>query len=342
MTLKERIDLLATLGDYLLSAPEAEIEPVLHKAWLENKWFTTDHTKQALQAIATQMLDKTKLTKWAAHYQVPKKGMPTQVVGVIMAGNIPLVGFSDWLAVFVSGQRASVKLSSKDSVLLPWLVRQMGEWAPQSRAYTHFLGEHEPLSDFDSVIATGSNNTSRYFEQYFGKYPHLIRHNRVSVAVLTGKETSDELRALSVDIHQYFGLGCRNVAKLYVPKNIDLEALTIGLDHYEHFQHHDKYRNNYDYNTTLYIMNKMPYYSNPSLILREDKALNSRISCVHYEYYTSLKELNTTLLAQREDIQCVATHAKLSSELPLVAFGQTQQPSLMDYPDGVDVMGFIL
>jgi hypothetical protein len=245
------------------------------------------------------------------------------------------------LAVFVSGQRALVKLSDKDKVLLPWLVNLMGQWAPQSRAYTHFVPEGHLMADFDAVIATGSNNTGRYFEQYFSKYPHIIRRNRNSVAVLTGKETAAELEGLAKDIFLFFGLGCRNVSKIYLPQGTDVQALADALDHYPHFANHDKYRNNYDYNTTLYILNKMPFEANQSLILRSDPAVQSRISSVHYEFYEDLQSVENELITIRDTLQCIATHAPLTKVLPCVPFGKSQSPGLTDYPDGVDIMSWM-
>jgi hypothetical protein len=341
MLLSERIELLGMLGDYLATASDSDFEPVLAKAWADNKWFTSDHIKMALQAISIQMLDRELLTDWALKYQIPETGLPTHAIGIVMAGNIPLVGFSDWLAVFVSGQRSIVKLSEKDQALLPWLIQKMGAWMPQSSAYTHFLVDAERLAGFDAVIATGSNNTARYFEQYFGKYPHIIRQNRNSVAVLTGQETPEQLVALAKDIYLFFGLGCRNVSRLYVPEGTDMEALALALDQYPHYADHNKYRNNYDYNTTLYILNKMPYYCNNSLILREETPIASRVSTVNFSYYKDLQSIENELLTQLEAIQCVATIAPLSPTLPLVQLGQTQSPTLTDYPDGVDVMAWM-
>jgi Acyl-CoA reductase (LuxC) len=330
------------LGDYLATTTDSEeTEQICYQAWADNKWFTAEHVRIALQAISSQMLQTEALTQWAAHYQVPENQPPTQAVGIVMAGNIPLVGFSDWLAVFVSGQRSVVKLSDKDKVLLPWLVNLMGEWMPQSRSYTHFVPEYGRMADFDAVIATGSNQTSRYFHQYFGKYKHIIRSNRNSVAVLTGNETNEELHGLAKDIYLFFGLGCRNVSKIYVPAGYDLEVLVGAINHYPHYADHDKYRNNYDYNTTLYILNKIPYYANHSLVLKEDPAIQSRISNVNYAFYEDTYTLENELLSIKDELQCVVTHAPLSADLPVVAFGLTQSPGLMDYPDGVDVMRWL-
>jgi hypothetical protein len=341
MTLSDRIEVLGQLGDYLLDTHDDQLEALMHKADAENPWFTIDHQLFALKSIASQMLDRQKLSAWVNQYGVSETAHPTHSIGLVMAGNIPLVGFSDWLAVFASGQRAIVKLSDKDKTLLPYLVHLIGTWMPESRAYTHFTPADTPMTAFDAVIATGSNNTSRYFEAYFSKYPHIIRRNRTSVAVLNGQETETELHNLALDIYTYFGLGCRNVSKLYLPNDYDLEALCASLNTHAHFAEHNKYRNNFDYNVTLFILNKIPYYANPGLILREDPSLHSRISCVHFEYYTDIQQVTHHLTERLDDLQCVITSPGLLTEIATTRFGQSQIPSLSDYPDGVDVMHWI-
>ena len=341
MDLSDRIELLGLLGDYLQGPVDEELTAIMYRAWAENKWFTTDQVNHALQGISSEMLDRQALRTWAGKYEISEHALPTKAIGIVMAGNIPLVGFSDWLAVFVSGQRAIVKLSDKDNVLLPYLVQLMGKWMPQSRAYTHFLSEDERLADFDAVIATGSNNTSRYFEQYFSKYPHIIRKNRTSVAVLDGSETGDDIKNLALDIYAYFGLGCRNVSKIFLPKGTDVQQLCDNLNHYAYFAHHDKYRNNYDYNTTLYILNQIPFFANPSLILKEDALLHSRISCVHFAFYSNISEVSAELQSIQNELQCVVSKPNDQLYMSTVDFGKTQLPGLLDYPDGEDVMAWI-
>ncbi len=344
MTLDERLDLLAELGHYLRQPADAELETVVHQAYMENRWFTPDNTHAALKAIAQTMLDRKALTEWAARYHVSTLPHPSHTIGLVMAGNIPLVGFHDWLCVFVAGQRAKIKLSEKDKRLLPFLVKKMGEWAFESWEYTEFLGEHDRLGSFDAVIATGSNNTARYFEQYFGRHPHIIRGHRNAVAVLDGTETAADLYALGRDIFAYFGLGCRNVSKLYVPEGYDFNLLLEALHEYREIIQHDKYKNNFDYNFTLYILNRIPYLGNGCLLLREDPALTSRIASAHYEYYANVDALKVLLEQQQDQIQCVAARAQfpdLAASLRRVPFGGTQSPKLDDYPDGVDVMAWL-
>ena len=203
MTLQQRIDLLAELGHFIRSGGDEALDQAIEQSYLENKWFTEENTRKALNAIANEFLDKAKLEAWAAQYPISKSDFPEKTVALVMAGNIPLVGFHDWLCVFISGNRSKVKLSDKDKRLLPLLVKKMGEWAHESWAYTEFVGEGEHLAGFDTVIATGSNNTARYFEQYFGKYPHIIRKNRHAVAILNGLETAQELQDLGEDMFTY-------------------------------------------------------------------------------------------------------------------------------------------
>jgi len=381
VTLQQRIDLLAELGHFLRSGGDDELDQAIQQSYLENKWFTEENTRKALNAIANEFLDKVKLEVWVAQYRHwslghsgslspmtndpmtndptpndpmtndptpndpmtndPTPNDPTpNTVALIMAGNIPLVGFHDWLCVFVAGHRAKVKLSDKDKRLLPLLVKKMGEWAHESWAYTEFLSEGERLTDFDMVIATGSNNTARYFEQYFGKYPHIIRRNRNAVAVLSGMETAEELHALGQDIFSYFGLGCRNVSKIYVPHGYQFDTLLEALHEYREMINHDKYKNNFDYNFTLYIMNGVPHKNNGCLLMKEDHSLQARIASVHYEYYDELQDLDALLASKRDEIQCVVGKIKVNG-FTVLPFGESQKPTLNDYPDRVDVMRFL-
>ncbi len=340
MTLTERLDLLAELGHYLRSGGDEALASAIQQSFIENRWFTEENTRSALQALATSMLDAELLISWAAAYPITTHLHPQITVGLVMAGNIPLVGFHDWLCVFVAGQRAKVKLSDKDKHLLPLLVQKMGTWNFESWEYTEFVPENEPLKGVDAIIATGSNNTARYFEQYFSKYPHVIRHNRNGIAVLNGQETIADLYALGRDIFTFFGLGCRNVSKLYVPRGYNFEPLLEALHEYRELIHHNKYKNNFDYNFTLYILNQMPYLNNGCLLLREDPSLQARIASVHYEYYDDVSTLEKALQTQQTDIQCIVSNMPLAG-LAALPFGKTQEPGLADYPDGVDVMTFL-
>jgi hypothetical protein len=252
-------------------------------------------------------------------------------IGIVMAGNIPLVGFHDFLSVFISGHKQTIKLSSKDDILLKHLVEKMTAWEPSLAAVVSFA---EMLKGCDAYIATGSNNSARYFNQYFSKYPSIIRRNRTAVAILTGNETPDELELLSDDVHQYFGLGCRNVTKLYVPPGYDFVPLLRAFDKYKYFADHHKFKNNYDYQLSIALLNNIFYMTNGSALLLENAAIFSAISQLNYSYYEDENKLLDELTGN-EDIQCICGHLG-------IAFGQAQCPALMDYADGVDTMQFLL
>ena len=336
MKLEDRINALVDLGQRLEAKP-AGMEAILHRASVENQWFTIENTQRAIDAICKTMLAREVLNNWVDAYH---PGEPTQVlkVGMVMAGNLPVVGFHDLLCVFVCGHRSLIKLSEKDKVILPYLLRLLEEIDPATASYFECS---ERLIGFDAVIATGSNNSARYFETYFGKYPNIIRKNRNAVAVLNGQETNVQMEALGEDIFAYFGLGCRSVSKLYVPKGYDFEPLFQSLRKYKDIVLHNKYKNNFDYNYTLYILNKIPHESNGTVLLIEDPSLNSRIACLHYEYYEDEEQLAGALSQGTEEIQCIVS-AQAIQDLKVLAPGQAQHPGLMDYADGVDTMQFLL
>ncbi|HHB78834.1 MAG TPA: acyl-CoA reductase [Saprospiraceae bacterium] len=334
MKLEERIEALVRLGVLLDSNPES-LDRAVQQAFVENRWFVPRNSYASVEAIRQEFLQEDALRKWVRHYDL--ENIRPRAVGLIVAGNIPLVGFHDLLAVFLSGHIAKVKLSDKDTALMKWMVDVLAQINPKTKTYIRLV---EKLEDFDAVIATGSDNTARYFETYFGQYPHIIRHNRNSVAILTGQESREELYALGQDIFSYFGLGCRNVSKIYVPQSYDFQPLLEELHKYKEIILNDKYKNNFDYAFTLYIMNKEFYMNNGCIILHEAASLSSRISTLHYGYYGDLTQLYQELAQKENEIQCVvATSAP--DNLPLVPFGKTQTPGLMDYADGVDVMQFL-
>ena len=337
MHLQDRLQLLARLGEHLRT-PDDYRDAVIHRTLHRNLWFTKESQRQAIDAIATQMLDADKLRVWVADYDLPEPAIP-RVVGLMLAGNIPLVGFHDVLCTFVAGHRAQIKLSEKDLFLLPYLVKVLTDMAPRAAAYFSFV---QRLGDFDAVIATGSNNTARYFEQYFGKYPHIIRRNRNAVAVLTGEESDEQLLALGDDIFRYFGMGCRNVSKLYVPEGYNFNRLLEILhDNFKHLVRHSKYKNNYDHNSALYILNQTPFYNNGCLLLVEEKSLTSRIAAMHYEFYPNRTAMEADLRAREAEIQCVVSAVPLDIPSPQFAPGQAQNPGLADYADGVDTLAFL-
>ena len=336
MQLAERIALLARLGDYLRSKDE-RLEAVIHRTAHTNLWFTKENQWKAVDAIAEQWLRFEKLDQWLGNYDIPAE-RTARKVGLVLAGNIPLVGFHDVIALFATGQTAMIKLSEKDPYLLPFLVKVMTEMDERAASCFQFA---ERLEGFDAVIATGSNNSSRYFEAYFGKYPNIIRRNRNGVAVLTGLETPEELAALGEDIFRYFGLGCRNVSKLYVPEGYDFEPLLESLHEYRQIVLHDKYKNNFDYNTAIAMLNKTAYLSNGCLVLMEDTGIVSPIAAAYYQFYSDIETVEKEILDRSEEIQLVAARPGVLNA-PTLPFGAAQEPELWDYADGVDTVAFLL
>lgn len=330
MNLQYRIDLLSRLGQYMLAGAE-EWQNAKEKASIENRWFVPEFIELAVKNIANNYLEKDILKKWAESYSIPTENNNPRTVGIVMAGNIPLVGFHDLLSVFISGHIAVIKTSSKDETLIRHLAAKLIEWEKSVAEKIQFA---IMLKGCDAYIATGSNNTSRYFEYYFEKYPHIIRRNRTSVAILDGTETREELEKLADDVHLYFGLGCRNVTKLYVPEDYDFIPLLDSFRKYSYFADHNKYKNNYDYNLALYILNKQFYMTNDSILLIEDKSLFSPISQLNYEFYTD-KNAVTNSLQNHSDLQCVIGKDQ-------IAFGQAQNPSISDFADGVDTLKFLI
>lgn len=329
MNTQERIFLMAQLGDYLLNN-DAPLKDVKQNAERENPWFVPESIDLAIKNISTDLLKKDLLEKWAALYNIPYENKINKTVGIVMAGNIPLVGFHDLLCVFISGHKAIIKPSSKDIVLVKHITDKLEEWNNETKQYISFA---ENLKGCDAYIATGSNNSGRYFEYYFGKYPHIIRRNRTSVAVLEGNETREELDLLADDIQLYFGLGCRNVTKLYVPEGYDFIPLLTALKKYDDYFSFHKYKNNYDYQLALLLLNNKKYLSTGALLLSENASLFSPVSEVHYEYYKNKNEVIASLI-NNKDVQCIIGK-------DLIPFGQSQNPRLTDYADGVDTMQFL-
>lgn len=329
MNLQERIDLLEKLGSYFKDNGSV-LQQVKTEASRQNPWFAPEFIELALQNIAEGFLQRDKLENWANHYHVPAENTHPKTVGIVMAGNIPLVGFHDLLCVFIWGHNAMIKPSIKDTILVKHIAEKLREWNEATSTFIQFA---ENLKGCDAYIATGSNNSARYFDYYFGKYPNIIRRNRTSVAVLDGKETKEELELLADDIQLYFGLGCRNVTKVYVPEGYDFIALLNALKKYSHYADFHKYRNNFDYHLALLIMNNKYYMSNESIILTENVSPFSPVSQVHFEFYTDEGAVQQSL-QDNNDIQCIVSKGN-------VPFGAAQSPSLSDYADGIDTMAFL-
>jgi hypothetical protein len=329
MNLQQRLEILSQLRQYISEQP-TEWQNACRQAEQLNNWFTQRFIQIAAEAVADNFLNNDLLRNWTDHYHLDDNITP-KTVGIVMAGNIPLVGFHDFLCVFVSGHKQVCKLSSKDDVLLKHLVTKMIEWNPAVAERVKF---NSMLKDCDAYIATGSDNSARYFDYYFGRYPSIIRKNRTSVGILTGNETEAELSLLADDVMQYFGLGCRNITKLYVPTGYDFVPLLNALRKYSWMFDHHKYRNNYDYQLAIYLMNNIYYMTNDCIVLIENEQVFSPIGTLHYSYYQQQADVITSLQANQQVQAVVGNHH--------IPFGQAQQPALMDYADGVDVMAFLL
>jgi len=329
MNIETRIDLLVDLGNYL-GSEEADWKSAKQKASAQNAWFTEGFIAGAVKNICLSFLEREKLTQWCSLYPIAENKDDVQTVGLVMAGNIPLVGFHDFLSIFISGHIQVIKPSSKDETLIKHIVHYLSQRNP---AVHNFVSFGEMLKGCDAYIATGNNNSARYFEYYLGKYPHIIRRNRTSVAILHGAEQEEALEKLAEDISLYFGLGCRSVTKIYVPEGYDFLPLLGALKKFGYFSDHAKYKNNYDYQLAILIINGKYYMTNGSVILSENSGLFSPISVLHVEYYKNIHETETSIKANL-DIQCAVG----KNFLP---FGTTQRPSLMDYADGKDTLEFL-
>ncbi|NNK76279.1 MAG: acyl-CoA reductase, partial [Maribacter sp.] len=300
----------------------------------KNGWFTEDNIKFAISTWGALLTTKD-LEQWLSYYDFSK--VKHKTVALIMAGNIPLVGFHDFLSVLLSGNKAVIKLSSNDTILLPFIANFLIEQMPSLKAEIEFT--ENKLEEFDAVIATGSDNTSRYFEHYFGHKPNVIRKNRNSIAIISGKESKLELKALGEDIFRYYGLGCRSVSKIFVPKGYEFDAFFEAIFDYNPIINQSKYANNYDYNKAVYLMSEFTILENGFLMLKEDQNYASPIATLFYEEYGSLQELKKRILADRDKIQCIVANGFVENE---INFGQTQKPTLTDYADGVDTVEFLL
>lgn len=306
----------------------------IHLSHEHNGWFTKENVLFSLNGWSV-LLTESNLNAWLLKYKI--KDIEPKKVAIIMAGNIPLVGFHDFLSVLIAGHEVVVKQSSNDKHLLPYLAKYLELVEPELKGKITFT--EGQLSDFDAVIATGSNNTARYFEYYFKGKPSIIRKNRNSVAILTGRESDEQLKDLSEDIFRYYGLGCRNVSKLFVPKDYNFENFFKAMYHWNPIIHQSKYANNYDYNKAVYLMSEFEMLENGFLMIKEDESHSSPIATVFYEQYDSIDMLKVKLLADSEKIQCIVADGIMDNTIP---FGRTQCPKLSDYADTIDTIAFLL
>lgn len=350
MTLQTRINAFIKLGDFLnqFSKENIDLENLtpcerkyydkfntqINQSVHYNGWFTKGNILFAVESWS-KALSKENLIKWTDSYDFSK--VKPKTVGIVTAGNIPLVGMHDFISVLISGHKVLIKQSSNDQLLLPVIADFLICQQPDFENFIQFTDQK--LENYDAIIATGSNNTARYFETYFGKVPHIIRKNRNAVAVLFGIENKQQLENLGTDIFQYFGLGCRSVSKIFIPKNYDLDLLFKAIFKHKNILDHNKYKNNYDYNKTVYLMSNQSLLENGFLVLKEDLGYASPISVLFYEYYDSLPLLKIKLESEKDQIQCVVSNGSIPGSID---FGQTQFPQLWDYADGVDTLDFLI
>ncbi|MCU0462376.1 MAG: hypothetical protein MUF36_10250 [Bacteroidales bacterium] len=339
MNLTGRIESFSILGSILRNAVEGKtssytsgLKRLIDNQHLKNPWFIPGNVTMAVSAIANELTAEN-LKKWTDAYPDLKRNYPPLRVAVIMAGNIPLVGFHDFLTVLITGNNIVAKTSSKDADLMRFIGDILCDIDPVFRKRIEF--SDGAVSGFDAVIATGSDNTSRYFEQYFGKYPHIIRRNRNSIAILDGTESDQQLDALGADVFSYFGLGCRNVSKLYVPSGYNFARLINNWKKYSDLVNHPKYANNYDFSKAVFIVNKENFIDTGFVLIKEDSGHASPVAVLWYEYFKSPDQINNIAEELNEKIQCIIGKNHLS-------FGTAQSPALWDYADGTDTVEFLL
>jgi hypothetical protein len=313
---------------------QEEFSKLIELSQSHNGWFTPENVHFAIQSWATALKEEN-LNKWLSPYKL--EDCKPKTVGLVLAGNIPLVGFHDLLSVLITGHKALIKTSSNDQYLVKFLIKYL--ISLDGRISERITLAEGKLEGFDAVIATGSNNTARYFEYYFKNKPNIIRKNRNSVAILTGEETKEELVALGDDVFRYFGLGCRNVSKLFIPEGYNFDNFFNAIFEFQEVVKYEKYANNYDYNKAVYLMSNFKLLDNGFLTLKEDTSFSSPISSVFYEYYTSIESLTNKLEKDKEKIQCIVSKNQI---LDSISFGETQKPNLWDYADNIDTLQFLI
>lgn len=312
----------------------SELDKAIDLAYKYNTWFTEDSVKKALNEWSKQ-LNYNSLKNWTDQYKIEDKS--EKKIAIIMAGNLPLVGFHDLLCGLIMNFHCIVKLSSDDKILIPFIVEYLDSIVPGIKNQVKFTTN--PIKDFNGVIATGSNNSFKYFEYYFGNYPNLLRKTRHSIAILDGKETEMDLKKLGNDIFTYFGMGCRSVSKLLVPKGYDFDLLFNALFDFKEIINHNKYVNNYDYNKAVYLMSEQKFIENGFIILKEDEKLGSPIGCLFFEYYENPKDLNAYISDIKDSLQCVVSNLNI---LNSTSFGSSQRPKIDDYADNTNTLDFLL
>ena len=333
MELIRRKQAFIDLGQRLDNIDKTLFDSIVTKA-AKNPWFSHENLKLSFKGLASYLKGEN-LEQWINQYKI-EEGQPKKI-GVVMAGNIPMVGIHDLICILISGQHLVAKLSSQDDVLIPFILDQLIEIEP---GFKDSISIVDQLKNIDAVIATGSDNTSRYFDYYFSKYPNIIRKNRTSIAILNGNENQDDLQLLADDIFSYFGLGCRNVSKLFLPQGKKLDEIIPHFEKYSYIHDHTKYHNNYYYNKSILLVNQTEHLDSGYALFQESVSLSSPISVIYYEYYQDIEQLKTMLDPLKDKIQCIVTKMdQIESRIP---YGKAQNPELWDYADNIDTMEFLL
>ncbi|MBS4014332.1 MAG: acyl-CoA reductase [Bacteroidetes bacterium] len=349
--LTDRIKSFAELGDRIqkvlkssntsdLSISETALFDAIKKASLHNPWYTEENCRHAMSGLAI-ILEKQKIEYWLNSYNINEKNSNPKTIAVVMAGNIPAVGFHDFLCVLISGNKILAKLSSQDDVLIKAISEVLEDINNEWKTYIKF--EDNIIRGFDAVIATGSNNTARYFEYYFGKYPNIIRKNRNSIAVLSGKENDTEIEGLGEDIFRYFGLGCRNVSQILIPESYRIEDLLPSFETWSFIGNHHKWANNYDYNKSIFLVNQVDHLDNGFAIFKPDQKLHSPVSVLNFHKYKTIEDVKALINSEANSIQCISSNIEIGIDnVSIVPLGKTQMPELWDYADRIDTMDLVL
>lgn len=333
MKLSNRIAAFTALGTLIRSFSDDEIAGLSRKASSKNNWVTEENLRMSLEGIA-KFLEKDKLEKWLAPYSLPEENKNIKRTGVVMAGNIPLAGFHDFLSVLISGNEIHAKLNPQDPVLLPFIANELLQIEPEFKSYIHF---EERLIGMDAMVVSLSDNSFRYYEQYFKHTPHIIRKIRQSCAVLNGTESSEELVKLGEDITFFYGLSTRSISKLFVPEGYNFTPLFETLAKFRHLADHHKFVNHYDYNKSIYLVNGNPHLDTGFMLFKEDKNIFSPVSVVFFEYYKDEELLRNRLKEQDENIECIAGHPPFGK----FSFGEVLKPEVWDFPVKEDILTFL-
>ena len=331
MNLEERINTFSRLGKFLKQTSDLEFAQKIKEAEVQNPWFTLENQKQAINAWANHLTTEN-LKAWLTPYHLKKNKNPLQVL-VIMAGNIPLVGVHDFLSVLITGNNVIIKMSSEDKIILPFIAKKLIVINPEFENRIQFVEDIKNIR-IDAVIATGSDNSAKYFDYYFKDVKKIIRENRKSLAILDGTENQNDLNKLAKDIFSYFGLGCRNISKLFLPEGYDLNKLFEAFFSFQKIIEHKKYANNYDYHKAIFLMGNHQITDNGFLLLKEDVSLQSPLAMLYYEFYSDIEEVEDFISDNKEKLQCVVSKK-------YITFGQSHNPNLWDYADGVDIIEFL-